>query len=120
VHFIGHLGGALKSMAYHAAELLVIPSRSEAMSIVVLEAGAAATPVLITDRCGFGDIAEIGGGLVVPATEEGIGAGLINLLSRPDELKTMGNNLMRHTQRFFAWNSIGNKYLRMYEAMASV
>jgi glycosyltransferase involved in cell wall biosynthesis len=50
VHFTGHLGGAEKSAAYHAADLLVVPSRSEAMSIVALEAGATGTPVLLTDQ----------------------------------------------------------------------
>ena len=53
VHFIGFLSGDDKSHAYHASDLLVIPSRQEAMSLVVLEAGITGTPVLITDRCGF-------------------------------------------------------------------
>lgn len=120
VHFVGYLGGTQKSLAYHAADLLVIPSRSEAMSIVVLEAGATATPVLLTDQCGFNDIAEIGGGIVVPASEEGIREGLINLLSRPGELKTMGNKLKQYTLQSFAWNSIVNKYLRMYEEILGI
>lgn len=115
VHFVGYLGGTQKSLAYHAADLLVIPSRSEAMSIVVLEAGATATPVLITDQCGFNDIAEIGGGVVVPASEKGIREGLTNLLSRPDNLKMMGNKLKQYTRQSFTWNSIVNKYLLMYE-----
>ena len=59
IHFIGYLGGADKSNAYHAADLLVIPSRQEAMSIVVLEAGISGTPVLLTDQCGFNVIEKI-------------------------------------------------------------
>jgi glycosyltransferase involved in cell wall biosynthesis len=35
VHFTGYTGGDLKSSAYHGASLLVVPSRQEAMSIVV-------------------------------------------------------------------------------------
>ena len=38
VHFLGFLSGIKKSWALHSAKLLVIPSRREAMSIVVLEA----------------------------------------------------------------------------------
>jgi glycosyltransferase involved in cell wall biosynthesis len=114
VHFLGYLGGAEKSQAYHAAELLVIPSRSEAMSIVVLEAGASATPVLVTDQCGFNDIDRIGGGMVVPATDEGIRAGLVNLLSRPGELGAMGNKLRQYTEKRFTWDSVVGRYLDLY------
>lgn len=120
VHFVGYLSATQKSLAYHAADLLVIPSHSEAMSIVVLEAGASATPVLLTDQCGFNDIAEIGGGVVVPASEEGIRAGLINLLMRPGELKMMGNKLKQYTQQSFTWNSIVNKYLLMYREILGI
>lgn len=55
VHFVGYIGGSEKSGAYLAASILVIPSRQEAMSIVVLEAGSVGTPVLLTDSCGFDD-----------------------------------------------------------------
>lgn len=120
VHFVGYLGGTQKSLAYHAADLLVIPSRSEAMSIVVLEVGATATPVLLTDQCGFNDIKDIGGGVVVPANEEGIREGLINLLSRPGELKMMGNKLKQYTQEFFAWDYIVGKYIQFYEEILGI
>ena len=120
VHFVGYLAGARKSMAYHAAELLVIPSRSEAMSIVVLEAGAAATPVLITDQCGFNDIAQMGGGLVVPASEGGIKGGLINILSEPGALRIMGEKLKEYTGQFFTWNSAVEKYLVIYREILGI
>ena len=77
VHFIGYIGGKDKSQAYHAADVVVIPSRQEAMSIVVLEAGITKTPVLITDKCGFNDITDIDGGMVVQATVEGLEKGLV-------------------------------------------
>ena len=115
VHFVGYLGGTQKSQAYHAAELLVIPSRSEAMSIVVLEAGATATPVLITDQCGFDDIARIGGGAVVAANEEGLRDGLISLLSKPGELKPMGAKLKHYTEQCFTWNAVAKNYIALYE-----
>jgi glycosyltransferase involved in cell wall biosynthesis len=77
VHFVGYLGGADKSQAYHASELLVIPSRQEAMSLVVLEAGITGTPVLLTNRCGFEQLSRINGGLVVEASGSGIENGLV-------------------------------------------
>ena len=90
VHFIGRLGGAEKSWAYHAAELLVVPSRQEAMSLVALEAGVTGTPVLLTEECGFGEVDRIGGGKVVPASVEGLREGLVELLEDLPRLTFMG------------------------------
>lgn len=115
VHFINYLGGIDKSNAYHAADLLVIPSRQEAMSIVVLEAGITGTPVLITDQCGFNEIGEINGGLVVPASIEGIAQGLLALLNNQSDLKARGANLKKHVCENFMWNTMVKKYVKLYE-----
>jgi glycosyltransferase involved in cell wall biosynthesis len=111
---VGYLSGVMKSQAYHAADLLVIPSRQEAMSIVVLEAGITGTPVLLTDKCGFDEVEKIRGGKVVPASVEGLQKGLVELLSNLDRLKLMGENLKRYTLEHFTWNSVIEKYLSLY------
>lgn len=114
VHFIGYVGGYTKSRAYHAADLLAIPSRHEAMSIVVLEAGIAGTPVLLTNQCGFNEISDIGGGRVVKATVAGLRSGLIQMLSDPPKLKKMGANLKEHIKSNYTWEIIIKKYLELY------
>lgn len=114
VHFIGYLGDRDKVAAYCAADLLVIPSRQEAMSIVVLEAGIAGTPVLLTDQCGFDIVDEIRGGKVVPATIDGLQLGLIELLRRPEELKTMGKRLYDYILENYAWDKIIVEYIETY------
>lgn len=113
VHFIGYLGGEEKSHAYNACELLVIPSRQEAMSIVVLEAGCTGTPVLATDQCGLDVIDSIGGGLVVPATVEGIQTGIEELLGNSDRLELMGHKLKDFVEEYL-WSSIVHKYIDLY------
>jgi len=115
VHFIGYLGGEDRSQAYYAADLLVVPSRQEAMSIVVLEAGVTGTPVLITDQCGFDEVLSIGGGQVVPATAEGLQKGLNEILRDPEGLKTMGERLKHYVRTHFAWDTVANKYLELYK-----
>ncbi|MCF6265684.1 MAG: glycosyltransferase family 4 protein [Desulfuromusa sp.] len=117
VHFIGYLGGIDKIQAYHAAELLVVPSRQEAMSIVALEAGITATPVLLTDQCGFEGVATVGGGKVVPATVEGLQQGLRELLRDCGRLKLMGVNLKRHVSEHFTWDSVINNFLKLYQQL---
>lgn len=119
VHFTGYLAGTDKSAAYHAAKLLVIPSRQEAMSIVAVEAGISGTPVLLTDQCGFDSVAEIGGGLVVPASEDGLAMGLRQLIAKPEELPAMGGRLQRYVSRDFLWENIVGRYVALYEQLLS-
>jgi glycosyltransferase involved in cell wall biosynthesis len=114
VNFIGHIGGADKSLAYHAADLLVVPSRQEAMSIVALESGAAGTPVLITDQCGFDEIAAVEGGMVVKASVEGLQEGLLAMTVNPAKLKIMGQNLEKFTREHFLWDHMVNRYLELF------
>ncbi len=114
VHFVGYLGGAAKARAYHAAQLLVVPSRQEAMSIVALEAGISGTPVLLTDRCGFDEVAEVGGGRVVAATTEGLRKGLVSMLKEPARLSEMGANLQRFVGERFTWASAAERCLALY------
>ncbi len=114
VHFVGYLGGSEKAAAYQSAELLVIPSRQEAMSIVVLEAGISATPVLLTDRCGFDEVAPVKGGKVVTATVEGLHDGLVDLLKGRDDMKTMGANLRAHVLQHFTWSIAARKISEMF------
>jgi glycosyltransferase involved in cell wall biosynthesis len=113
IHFTGHIGGAEKSDAYRAADFLVIPSRQEAMSIVVLEAGIAGTPVLITDQCGFDDVATVAGGMVVAASIEGLQKGLLSMINDP-KLEIMGQNLMEFTREHFLWDHIVSRYLELF------
>lgn len=114
IHFTGHIGGPEKSNAYQAADLLVIPSRQEAMSIVVLEAGITGTPVLLTDQCGFDDVDAIAGGRVVAASVEGLQAGLLAMTGNPDGLKIMGQNLLKYTREYFLWDHVANRYLELF------
>lgn len=120
VHFIGPVRGKDKSHAYHAASLLAIPSRQEAMSIVVLEGGICGIPVLITDRCGFNEIAASGGGMVVPATSAGLAEGLNKLLENSAQLPAMGAKLRRFIIEGFLWSSVVNRYLRLFGKISGI
>ena len=114
VHFPGHIGGAEKSDAYRAAGFLVIPSRQEAMSIVVLEAGITGTPALITDQCGFNDVATVEGGMVVEASVEGLRVGMLAMTGNAEKLKVMGQNLKEYTEDRFLWDHMVKRHLELF------
>lgn len=113
IHFLGYLGGREKSYAYHAADLLVVPSRQEAMSIVALEAGACAIPVLLTNQCGFDAIEKSGGGKVVPATISGLCQGLMAMCQ--GDLKGMGRSLEDFVLAEYTWPAMVKEYLQYFQ-----
>lgn len=115
VHFIGYIAGRDKIEAYRNAKLLVIPSRQEAMSIVVLEAGIVGTPVLLTDRCGFDEVAIVGGGQVVGASAMGLANGIETMLLDDIALKKMGQLLQSHVRKNFLWTVIVEKFKNLYQ-----
>ncbi|MCP3924062.1 MAG: glycosyltransferase family 4 protein [Desulfobacterales bacterium] len=114
VHFIGYLGGKYKSWAYHSADLLVVPSRQEAMSIVAIEAGITGTPVLMTDVCGFDQVKEIGGGFIVKPTIESIKIGL-EVLNDSENLKVMGERLKKFVIDNYTWDLVIKKYIKIFK-----
>ncbi len=118
VHFLGYVGGKQKSALYHAAELLVIPSRLEAMSIVVLEAAMVGTPVLMTDRCGLEEMTGEVGGVSIPPTVVGLAAGLRQLLSDRDRLAARGQSLRRYVEDHFTWETVIQQYLKLYKQLS--
>ena len=115
VHFIGYIAGKDKANAYHEAEFLVIPSRQEAMSIVVLEAGICCTPVLLTDRCGFNDVEAVDGGLVVQATINELVNGLIEMITKQHQLEGMGIKLKNFVYQNYTWKFICKQYQQLYK-----
>lgn len=105
IHFIGFLDEAQRTQVYRQAMMLVIPSRSEAMSLVALEAGVVGLPVLLTDTCGFDQVEQVQGGLVVPASAAGIASGLERMLADSAELKAKGGRLKAYIIEHYTWSA---------------
>lgn len=114
VHFLGHVDGGAKAGAYRSAQLLVVPSRQEAMSIVALEAGVCGTPVLLTDQCGFSDVQLIDSRLVVPASAKALADGMASLLVDPAVLEQIAPAWKSFVITNYVWEVIAPRYLRLY------
>ncbi len=106
VTFLGFVDERTRQHLYRHAAFLALPSRSDVMSMVALEAAAMGTPVLLTDRCGFDEVEEIGGGLVVPADIDGLAAGLAKMLDGNSNLPLMGERLRSFVLSRYAWASV--------------
>jgi glycosyltransferase involved in cell wall biosynthesis len=115
IHFPGFLGREETARAYHGAELLVVPCHRTNMPVTALEAGICATPVLLTEPCGFDDLEAAGGAMVVPDSEEGLRNGLRALSRDRQGLQSMGNKLQKHVLSHYTWEVVAQQYLRLYQ-----
>lgn len=117
VRFIGFIGGQQKQDALAGADLLVVPSRHEAMSLVALEAGLMSTPVLLTDQCGFDQVADVDGGAVVAAEASAIAQGICQLLRSPSELEARGARLRELVVSTYSWDRLVERLLDHYRQL---
>ena len=119
IHFIGFVGGDSKTAALHSASLLAIPSRREAMSIVVLEAGACGCPVLFTDTCGLAEIARAGAGAEVEPSAAKIANGLASALTDAHALAGSAERLAQIVARDYLWSVQTARYEALGRAVLS-
>ena len=118
VLFIGFISGQDKQDALAAADLLVVPSRQEAMSLVALEAGLCGTPVLLTDQCGFDEVEDAGGGAVVAVRVDAIAAGIDRMLNAAGELPEQGEKLRQLVLTHYTWDGLTRQVCQLYEELA--
>ncbi len=89
VHWTGMLKGELKWGGLRLAEAEILPSHQENFGIVVAEAMACSTPVLISNKVNiWREVETAGAGLVAPDTIEGTRALLRSFFERSEEDRT--------------------------------
>jgi len=114
VHFKGYIGGEAKLRLLRKASLLAIPSRREAMSIVILEAGICRTPVLFTDTCGLESFAKDGAGTMVNASVDALAQGLAEILTNDEAVSIKVEKLESIVRQHYLWSMQAERYLALY------
>jgi glycosyltransferase involved in cell wall biosynthesis len=113
-----HFTGAVDSPEdyYAAADLLVLPTRSDPWGIPVIEAMAAGVPVVTTAAAGSAVLAERAGAalLVPPRSPERLARAIGDLLADPDRRRQMGERGQAEAQRFDV-SSVVDATLAVYE-----
>jgi glycosyltransferase involved in cell wall biosynthesis len=118
VHFPGMVTGLAKRALLARADAFVLPSYSEGFSIAVLEAMAAAKPVIITRRCYFDRVAEVGCGWVVEPTVPGLAAALSAFLKcTPAALTMMGFKGKALVEKEYTWSVVARQMHELYRAL---
>ncbi|WP_433974162.1 glycosyltransferase family 4 protein [Tunturiibacter lichenicola] len=89
-----HFSGGITNLREHlaAADIFVLPSRSEGFSNAIVEAMAASLPVVATDVGGNAEAVQNGvNGIVVPSEDvAALSAAILHLLSDPSQAAQMG------------------------------
>lgn len=117
IRLVGMLTGDDKKAALHDADLFTLPSYSEGFSIAVLEAMAAGTPTLVSDRVGFGEAIRMhqAAGLV-ELNSESVQAGLAQLLSNPALRQQLSRNATNLLRTQYDMDIVARQMLRAYES----
>jgi glycosyltransferase involved in cell wall biosynthesis len=116
VTFTGMLDAPAKWSALAAAYTFVLPSYSEGFSVAILEALAAARPVIVTDACRFPEIAERQCGWVVRPEPTELEAALAECLSAScARLETIGENGRSVVRTRYQWPEIGRQMSDVYD-----
>ena len=113
IHFIGFISGSEKDNLYKNADLLVIPSRSEAMSLVVLEAGLHGLESIFTDQCGLNELSHRNLGKCVKVDSNEISNSIINHIKSKKTVKNL--ELIDYVSNNFNWDKISNKYIKVFK-----
>ncbi len=117
VVFAGTQRGAARAASFARASALVLPSRSEGLPAVVLEAWANGLPALMTPACNLPEGFEAGAAMSIADTGPlEIRDALQWLLWLPAaDLKAMGERGRELVSRSFSWDSAANEMKRVYE-----
>ena len=116
--FLGPQFGDGKAACYANCDAFILPSFSEGLPMVILEAWAYGKPVLMTDECNLPEGFVAQAALPIDTTVNGIAEGLQTLCSIADaERVEIGRQGRQLVQERFTWDTIAGQLKATYEWM---
>jgi poly(glycerol-phosphate) alpha-glucosyltransferase len=115
VFFVGPQFDEAKNASYACADAFVLPSFSEGLPMVVLEAWAHSLPVLMTPQCNLpeGFAAQVA--VRIETDADSIAEGLTTLFALPDhERVAMGAMAQQLVKDKFTWPQIASQMFAVY------
>lgn len=107
VRFLGPRFGAEKDAVYRAADAFILPSISEGVPMVVLEAWAYALPVIMTTQCNIPEGFEAGAAISIGAEVQSIVRGLTTFFAMSSSERTgMGLKGRSLVEQRFTWPKV--------------
>jgi len=114
--FTGMLLGPEKLAVLRDAALFVLPSYAENFGLAVIEAMAAALPVVISDQVNiWREVKAAGAGRVIPTDPQALADQLLDLVDHPEAAACMGRKGRALVQERFQWPQIARSLAIAYE-----
>ena len=107
IRALGYVSDEVRSALLTHARALVVPSRYESLSIVLLEAWNHAVPALVNAHCRVlaGQVTRANGGLYYRSSAE-FAEALSYLLTHDDERQTLGRQGLAYVEREYRWPTV--------------
>ena len=117
--FLGNVPNEHMPTLYAAADIVVLPSLMEAVSISGLEALASGKPLVGTRVGGLPAIIDDGvtGLLVPPRDSRALANAIVSLNNDPDKRHRMGASGRAKVEHEFIWTVIANRTLEVYQTV---
>ncbi len=108
VEFLGPVSYERRADFFKRADLFVLPTYAEGMPIAILEAMAAALPVVTTTVGGIPELIQDGveGYLIAPGDVDALANRIAGLIDHPNQRRRLGLNALAKAQRFDREKSI--------------
>jgi poly(glycerol-phosphate) alpha-glucosyltransferase len=116
VRFPGPQFNEDKAACYYHCAAFILPSFSEGMPMVVLEAWSYGKPVLMTPECNLPEGFAAGAAIHIETKPEGIAEGLRQLIEMSDaDRQAMGQRGLQLVSERFTWAKIASEMRVVYE-----
>ena len=120
VRLIGPVSGKEKACAFTSASLFVLPSHSEGLPIVALEAMEYGKPLLLTDVWTLPVATSAIFRWIVPGEDRAFEAALLDAMNTPeDRLKEMGREARSVVREHFGWDGVATQACSLYASLLS-
>lgn len=105
VSFLGQVAYDEMPALYRAADVLVLPSRTEGMPRTILEALATGTPVVTSDLPQLRSLTDVAGYVAPVGDTDAIAEGISSVLGRPDYARQLGERGRELIMDRYTWRN---------------
>lgn len=118
IRWVGEVNASERTALLRDAAALVMCSDSESFGMTVLEAMAAAVPVVVTRTCPWPDVHRHGSGYWVDQRVDAIADALHRVLSDHDAAREMGRRGRELAESRYRWDVIASMFATQYRALS--
>ena len=104
---------------YQSCNCLILPSRGEGLSNVLLEAMAMELPIIATRVSGTVDVVDNGenGILIPPGSSQALADAMLTIARNPDLARSVGRRARQKVIQSFSLESVAHQYSALYQQL---